>query len=111
GTSDTEVLVHLYEESGEQMVSLLRGIFAFAIYDRRQGRLLLARDRFGVKPLYYARHAGQWVFASDMTPILALAGFRPELDRPACYDVPRIGYIPPPATALATIRARPRATN
>ena len=111
GTSDTEVLVHLYEESGEQMVSLLRGIFAFAIYDRRQGRLLLARDRFGVKPLYYARHAGQWVFASEMKAILALAGFRPEIDRQACYDFLGLGYIPEPATGFANIQALPRAST
>src|SRR5918911_222967 len=86
GTSDTEVLVHLYEERGAEMVHALRGMFAFAIYDRTRRRLLLARDRFGIKPLYYARHAGQWVFASELKALLALEDFKPELDRQACYD-------------------------
>src|SRR5207253_10427506 len=65
-TSDTEVLVHLYEDEGAGLVHRLRGIFAFAIYDRPRRRLMLARDRFGVKPLFYARHDGEWVFASEM---------------------------------------------
>src|SRR6266699_2487815 len=64
GTSDTEVLVHLYEEHGEHMADRLRGIFAFAIYDSRRRALYLARDRFGVKPLFYALHNGEWVFAN-----------------------------------------------
>src|SRR6266700_1691475 len=75
------------------MVERLRGIFAFALYDARRGRLLLARDRYGVKPLFYAVHQGQWVFASEMKAILALPGFRPELDRQACYDFLGLGYI------------------
>lgn len=110
GTSDTEVLVHLYEELGERMVSRLAGIFAFAIYDGRQGRLLLARDRFGVKPLFYALHDGQCVFASEMKAVLALPGFRAEVDRQACYDFLGLGYIPEPATGFANIHALPKAS-
>ncbi len=110
GTSDTEVLVHLYEEYGEQMVSRLRGIFAFAIYDRRQRRMFLARDRFGVKPLFFARHDGQWAFASEMKALVALAGFRPAIDRQACYDFLGLGYIPEPATGFANIEALPKAS-
>src|SRR4051812_6246094 len=85
-TSDTEVLVHLYEEYGADMVGLLRGMFAFAIYDLRKRCLVLARDRFGIKPLYYAIHNHQWVFASEIKAILALSDFTPTLDRQACYD-------------------------
>src|SRR5881396_48179 len=108
GTSDTEVLVHLYEEYGEHMAGRLRGIFAFAIYDTRRRALYLARDRFGVKPLFYALHEGQWVFASEMKAILALPGFRPEIDRQACYDFLGLGYVPEPATGFANIQALPR---
>lgn len=111
GTSDTEVLVHLYEEHGAELVKALRGMFAFAIYDRKRRKLLLARDRFGIKPLYYARHAGQWVFASEMKAILALAGFQPALDRQACYDFLGLTYIPEPATGFANIFALPKGTT
>jgi len=107
-TSDTEVLVHLYEDEGERMVSRLRGIFAFAIYDRRRGRLFLARDRFGVKPLFFTVQDGEWAFASEMKALLALPGFRPEIDRQACYDFLGLGYIPEPATGFANIQALPR---
>lgn len=111
GTSDTEVLVHLYEDWGEHMVSHLRGIFAFAIYDRPRSLLLLARDRFGVKPLFYAVHQGQWVFASEMKAILAIPGFQPELDRQAVYDFLGLGYVPEPATGFANIYALPKGTT
>src|SRR2546426_10918788 len=111
GTSDTEVLVHLYEEEGERFVERLRGIFAFALYDRRRCTLLLVRDRFGVKPLFLATVNGQWVFASEIKAIAALAGFRPELDRQACFDYLGLGYVPEPATGFANVRALPhRAT-
>lgn len=105
GTSDTEVLVHLYEEDGDAMVERLRGIFAFAIYDVRRRRLLLARDRYGVKPLYHARHGEEWLFASEMKAITARAGFRPTLDRQACYDYLGLGYVPEPATGFGNVHA------
>src|SRR5213595_1657535 len=111
GTSDTEVLVHLYEERGEDLVARLRGIFAFAIYDSRRRRLVLGRDRYGVKPLFYARLDGQWVFASEIKAITALQGFRPAIDRQACYDFLGLGYIPEPATGFANIAALPAATT
>ncbi len=107
-TSDTEALVHLYEEDGEEMVNHLRGMFAFAIYDCARSRLFIARDRFGIKPLYYARHREQWVFASEMKAILALQGFQPELDRQACYDFLGLTYIPEPATGFANIFTLPK---
>jgi asparagine synthase (glutamine-hydrolysing) len=111
GSSDTEVLVHLYEEQGERMVSRLQGMFAFALLDRHRNRVLLARDRFGIKPLFYAELDGQWVFASEMKAILALENFRPELDRQACYDFLGLSYIPEPATGFANVSALPRGTT
>jgi asparagine synthase (glutamine-hydrolysing) len=111
GTSDTEVLVHLYEEYGDGMAVRLRGMFAFAIFDRARTRVLLARDRFGIKPLFWATHAGQWVFASEIKAILALQGFRAELDRQACYDFLGLSYIPEPATGYANIFALEKGTT
>jgi asparagine synthase (glutamine-hydrolysing) len=111
GSSDTEVLVHLYEEQGERMTSRLKGMFAFAIYDRRRNRVVLARDRFGIKPLFWASHEGQWIFASEMKAILALQGFQPKLDRQACYDFLGLSYIPEPATGFANIAALEKGTT
>ncbi|MGH7508902.1 MAG: asparagine synthase (glutamine-hydrolyzing) [Gemmatimonadales bacterium] len=108
GSSDTEVLVHLYEEHGPGMAAHLRGMFAFALFDGPRNRVLLARDRFGIKPLFCAAHEGQWVFASEMKAILALHGLRPRLDRQACYDFLGLSYIPEPATGFANIYALPK---
>lgn len=108
GTSDTEVLVHLYEEYGANMVERLQGMFAFAIYDQRRHQLLLARDRFGIKPLYYAFHADQILFASEMKAILAFPGFKPVLDRQACYDFLGLGYITEPFTGFTNISVLPK---
>jgi asparagine synthase (glutamine-hydrolysing) len=108
GTSDTEVIAHLYEEHGARLVEHLRGMFAFAVYDGARRRVLLARDRYGVKPLYYATHRGQLVFASEIKALLALEGFEPRVDRQACYDFLGLGYVPEPATAYANVRALPK---
>ena len=75
--SDTETILHLYEEEGERCVERLQGMFAFAVWDRREGRLLLARDRLGIKPLYYASTERELLFASEIKPILAAGGVRP----------------------------------
>jgi len=80
--SDTEVLVHLYEECGERLVERLRGMFTFALWDSNNRRLLLARDRLGIKPLYVYRDAEKLVFGSEVKAILA----HPRIDRTLCLD-------------------------
>ncbi len=79
-TSDTEVIVHLYEEWGPECVRLLRGMFAFAVWDSRQRTLTVARDRVGIKPLYYAEVAGGFLFASELKALLT----QPEVGRDLC---------------------------
>src|SRR5579859_7167689 len=72
--SDTEAIVHAYEEHGDEFVTRLRGMFALAIWDERRRRLVLARDRLGKKPLLYAELRGELVFASEMQGLLAAGG-------------------------------------
>ncbi|MER3425331.1 MAG: asparagine synthetase B, partial [Nitrospiraceae bacterium] len=78
--TDTEVIVHLYEEEGIECLSRLKGMFAMAIWDDRAGTLLLARDRVGKKPLYYAFHQGSVLFASELHALAAMPGLSRELD-------------------------------
>jgi asparagine synthase (glutamine-hydrolysing) len=104
--SDTEVLVHLYEDEGVAGISRLRGMFAYAIWDQTQRKLLLARDRFGKKPLYYAlRKDGLW-FGSELK-CLRVAGVPLELDRDALRLYFQFNYIPDPASAYAAVRKVP----
>jgi asparagine synthase (glutamine-hydrolysing) len=102
--SDVEVIVHLYEELGEGCVEQLRGMFAFALWDRREQRLMLARDRVGKKPLFYAR-CGDWLwFASEPRAILA-TGAVPRAIEPEAIDL-FLHYqsVPAPRSAFAAIR-------
>ncbi len=105
GHSDAEILPHLYEEEGANLVAALRGMFAFAIYDSRRRRLLLARDRFGIKPLFYAADAGRLGFASEINALRLLPGVDDRPDRQAIYDFAALTYIPAPQTFYAGIRS------
>jgi asparagine synthase (glutamine-hydrolysing) len=93
---DGEVLVHLYEERGLEFVDELSGMFAFALHDRARRRLVLGRDRPGLKPLYYEWHDGVLRFASELKSLLI--DRRPNISRTAIADYLRFGYIPAPAT-------------
>jgi asparagine synthase (glutamine-hydrolysing) len=100
---DVEVVPHLYEEHGEACFDRLRGMFAAAVWDGRAGRLLLARDRFGIKPLYLAELGGELAFSSELAPLLALgAGDAPDGEALTAYLA--LGYVPAPATGIAGIR-------
>ena len=103
-TSDTEVVLHLYEEYGDRCVEKLRGMFAFAIWDARAEKLLLARDRLGIKPLYYAEVAGKLIFASEIKALLA-SGFVPrQLDPAGIRAFLQLGHIPSPWTAIQNVK-------
>jgi asparagine synthase (glutamine-hydrolysing) len=105
GHSDTEVLPHLYEEEGFDFVARLRGMFALAIYDTRNQTLILARDRFGIKPLFYAPGKDRLAFASEIRALLQLPGIDTQPDRQAIYDFAALFYIPAPETFYVGIRA------
>jgi asparagine synthase (glutamine-hydrolysing) len=93
-SSDTEVIVHLYEEMGDDVVDALRGMFAFALWDTRRRRLLIARDRVGIKPLHYWPHAGGLVFASELRSLLAMPEFTARVSPPAVAQYLTFGYVP-----------------
>ena len=96
--ADSEVIVHLYEELGDRAIDRLDGMFALAIWDERRGRLLLARDRAGKKPLFYQREAGRVVFASEIKGILAHPDLHAEIDDAAVPYYFLHGYVPHPRT-------------
>ncbi|NGZ87099.1 asparagine synthase (glutamine-hydrolyzing) [Duganella aceris] len=102
---DTEVIVHAWEQWGERCVEHFRGMFAFALWDRRQHSLFLARDRLGIKPLHYAvLENGQLIFASEIKALLAHDGLRRDLDPLAVEEYFAYGYIPEPRTVFRQIR-------
>jgi asparagine synthase (glutamine-hydrolysing) len=98
--TDTEVILHLYEEFGDQCTEKLRGMFAFAIWDSRMQRLMLARDRLGIKPLYYALTANGIIFGSEIKALLASELVPRKLDGAGIRAYLELGHIPPPWTAI-----------
>ena len=98
--SDTETLVHLYEDHGADCVRHLRGMFAFALWDARSRTLLLARDRLGIKPLYYAQTAHGLVFGSELKALIASPWVQREMDPRALAAYLRFGYVPDPLSIL-----------
>jgi len=104
---DTEVLVHLYEERGPAFAEDLRGMFSIAIWDARNGRLVLTRDRFGIKPLYYRVAGGQLSFASELKALLRQPGFSREIDPAALEAYLAFNSIPAPLTIFSEARKLP----
>jgi len=107
--SDTETLVHLYEEYGDAGVSRLRGMFAYALWDERRNRLLIARDRLGIKPLYYARFDGRFYFASELKAFARVPRFPRELDEVSIQRYLAYLYVPGPATIFRDVVELPPA--
>ncbi|HVK71199.1 MAG TPA: asparagine synthase (glutamine-hydrolyzing) [Polyangium sp.] len=103
---DGEVLVHLYEERGIDFVKELRGMFAFALYDRKKRRLVLGRDRAGQKPMFYQWSQGTLRFGSEIKPLLR-DGDKPPVCRAALADYLRFGYVPSPRTILEGVHKLP----
>ena len=101
--SDTETIVHLYEEYGPRCVERLNGMFAFALWDARRRELFLARDRLGIKPLYYTLSAERAVFGSELKCLLA-AGVSREPDLLALHDYLSLFYVPTPRSAYKEVR-------
>jgi asparagine synthase (glutamine-hydrolysing) len=104
GHSDTEVLIYLYEKYGEEMLSRLNGIFAFAIWDKRKSQLFIARDQLGVKPLYYVADGGRFSFASEMKALLRCGLAERSLDPQAVLS--HLGYLwsPGGSTLVSSVK-------
>lgn len=105
--SDTECIVHLYEDLGDECVQPLRGMFAFAIWDEQRQRLLIARDRLGKKPLHYAVMDGRLYFASELKALLTALPRQPEINLQAIDDYLSLQYIPEPLTAYNDVYKLP----
>ncbi|MDZ4818033.1 MAG: asparagine synthase (glutamine-hydrolyzing) [Planctomycetota bacterium] len=107
--TDTEVLVHLYEEQGDRMVDMLDGMFAFVILDTVRQRLLMARDPFGIKPFYYGLNDSRFVFGSEIKPLLASGTISREIDKEALNDYFDFHCIAAPRSIFSAVRKLPAA--
>lgn len=102
--TDTETILHLYEEMGEECVKRLDGMFAFAIWDEKEGSLFLARDPLGKKPLHWGTFNNKFVFASEIKGVLAHPEFKKEIDRQSLAKYLLYGFVPAPATIFKGIK-------
>jgi len=107
--SDTEVIIHLYEEYGVDCVKQLRGMFAFAIWDAKQEQLFLARDVFGIKPLYYTVSDERLAFGSEMKSLVEVPGVSTEIDKESFWNYLTFQYVPEPRTMFFDIGKLPPA--
>ena len=105
--SDVEVLVHLYEDHGVDLLHQLNGMFAFVLYDRKNQLLFGARDRLGIKPLYYSQNNNNFAFASEMKALLTLPWISRELDRQSLSDYFSFQFIPAPGSPFSDIAKLP----
>ncbi|HTS35593.1 MAG TPA: asparagine synthase (glutamine-hydrolyzing) [Candidatus Solibacter sp.] len=105
--SDTESIVHLYEEYGRDCVQHLRGMFAFALWDKARNQLFAARDRLGIKPFYYCVQGGTFVFGSEIKSLLAYPGVRAEFNVAALPEYLAFGYVSSDETLFSGIRKLP----
>ncbi len=108
--SDCETLLHLYEEHGDAFLERVNGMFGFALWDAKRRRLLIGRDRLGIKPVYVRESGGRLLFASEAKAILAASGAAPALDPVAVRAYLSLGYVPAPLSIFAGIRKLPPAT-
>ncbi len=107
--TDTEVIIHGYEEWGTEIISKLKGMFAFGLLDLKKNQLLLARDTFGIKPLYYYQHNGQFIFASELKAILKCNDVKREIDFTSFADYFIYRYVPSPKSIWKNISKLPPA--
>ncbi len=107
--TDTEVILHLYEERGIEAFKALNGMFAFALYDEEREKLYLVRDHLGIKPLYYTEASGQFIFGSEIKAILASDIYSPEIDWQSAHDFFSYLYVPAPQTMFRGIFQLPPA--
>ncbi|MBZ0220439.1 MAG: asparagine synthase (glutamine-hydrolyzing) [Candidatus Methylomirabilis sp.] len=107
--SDTEVIIHLYEELGDRCVLRLNGQFAFAIWDKNRSELFIARDRLGIRPLFYCSHAGRFYFASEIKALFAGGPVPREIDPAALNEIFTLWCSVPPKTAFKGIKELPPA--
>jgi asparagine synthase (glutamine-hydrolysing) len=108
-TTDTEVILHLYEDHGVDCLQYLRGMFAFAIWDNRRRQIFVARDRLGIKPLYWTRDGDRFAFASELKALLVLPGIAGEVNWTAIDAYFAYGYIPAPLSAYQSVSKLPAA--
>ena len=105
--SDTEVLLRLYEDKGVEALQKLNGMFAFAIYDRNKDELVLARDRIGIKPLYYLELPGRFLFASEVKALLCYQDWSPTVNPQAVHDYLALRYVPGEGSMFKDIKRVP----
>ena len=106
-SADTEVILHLFEEEGPRCLDRLNGMFGIAIWDRKRRRLFVARDRLGVKPLYYAVQNGKLLFGSEIKAIARAREFHPTVDLGAVHDYLALRYAPGPSSLFREVQKLP----